>query len=1518
VRAVTAGPTTTVSPTTVTPTTVTPATVTPATVTPATVTPATVTPTTVTPPTVTLPTVTLPTVTPPIVTPASVTPTTPSSLPTGRAIEFEERKATISPLKGAEPLVRDVSPYIVDKLAAQQLGKALFWDIQVGSDGGACASCHFAAGADIRISNQVNPGLRGGDSAFSDRLGGPGKTGPNKTLTAADFPFHKLANANDRESSVLYDTNDVFSSQGTFGGYFVSNKSDPPAPGPGPAPATGTGPAPGPAPAPGLAGGISTTPNGLPQSSTALTFAAGLAQATPGLFATGTTNALDLVRLNGITSPNAPPSTPSVQNENCNNPYEPSTNPFHANNAMARKVEPRNTPTVINAVFNYRQFWDGRANNEFNGVNPFGPRAFKAPTGPNTPGNPDAASSGTLVTDGNQLRLVQLLIPNSSLASQAVGPALSDFEMSCGNKTFQALGRKLIPMRPLAQQRVHITDSLFAQSNGLVPIVSQKGLNTTYQAMIQKAFKPAYWSNTQRVRINSDGSVAPDAKGFTQMEQNFSFFWGLAVQEYMATLISDDSPFDRAMNGDPTAMNDRARAGQVLFLTKGACANCHFGPAFSAATFFKEDGTSPKVLEHMAMGDGYNAFYDSGFYNIGVRPTAEDVGVGGTDGYGFDLSLARALKWTQLGKKELAPDNFDPTPCRWTIQFSPCTSIPKFTNPLTAPRDTVDGAFKAPTLRNIGLTPPYFHNGGESNLRDVLHFYSRGGNRRGPPENDTSQQSKPNSFGQISYTNLAPDIGLQDTPVPEQHNALILTELEIDYLVEFLLALTDERVACQSGVFDHPELPLPMGQTASDSATPQLATDVIKVLPAVGRKGLRAIGKPCLPNSGDLFGSVNTNDPRPLQATFAKILDPARPHRKSHDDRDGDHGRDGINAGRSLLDNLMLANFTGPGAVATTGTVTAVARPIATKTNPGFVSALVIPTPPPVPTPSFTTPVDDINGFTTIGFIQNATLDNARCPELTSAQKSQWGGSALINGLTITIPCNTILQMPAATFTWADLFDPAKFDSTQSPPASLTLASPQGQMLRSNQTNFSFPSTEIRVVGNIVAGEHIAGLVYVSQQSLNSGTGFITGFDYAKGVIYVGRSPTEPMARLQLNDPKIKDLTDPAAGTGRYSAGQSPDSRFSVDQQNPTIHASTGYPMCVPRTDPAVAIDPLCPQKNRPFADQGCRNFYEAGVFLPTGRSLAPPAPGSTYCSGFIMKAPPGTPSTTQLPALWIAGPNDPDSRQQAPFEIGDLITWSGTLLKGDRQGPNYSDTISVHTITADVGIFTQPGTLPAYISIGEFAVGTSPPVSFFKDVVLPEVDRIRLEANTTDVTSVVDIYLVDLDPATGAESQRWITPGLMTSNGGIVGSTGQVIDGGIVTQFFGPQAGRVRLVANRAIPRVLDSPTRYVRVALRSLCDPGNINGTAPLQPGGMSAGFSSPTTASSNGQTGFLVSCLKRAPAANGLYSGQYFAPTPEFILPETAVPGDPIVAYNFWDLGFLANGEGPGTGPLIPTPW
>ena len=59
----------------------------------------------------------------------------------------------------AVPGPANLADFVRDQVA-RALGKALFWDMQVGSDGvQACASCHFRAGADPRSKNQLSPGL---------------------------------------------------------------------------------------------------------------------------------------------------------------------------------------------------------------------------------------------------------------------------------------------------------------------------------------------------------------------------------------------------------------------------------------------------------------------------------------------------------------------------------------------------------------------------------------------------------------------------------------------------------------------------------------------------------------------------------------------------------------------------------------------------------------------------------------------------------------------------------------------------------------------------------------------------------------------------------------------------------------------------------------------------------------------------------------------------------------------------------------------------------------------------------------------------------------------------------------------------------------------------------------------------------------------------------------------------------------------------------------------------------------
>src|SRR5262245_51532794 len=109
--------------------------------------------------------------------------------------------------------------------ALLRLGKAFFWDMQVGSDGQACASCHFHAGADVRAKNQLSPVLRHTVPDLRAVFGPTGSGGPggrNAEFVPVDFPFHRLADPEDRHSAVEFDSDDVASSQGVFRADFVA------------------------------------------------------------------------------------------------------------------------------------------------------------------------------------------------------------------------------------------------------------------------------------------------------------------------------------------------------------------------------------------------------------------------------------------------------------------------------------------------------------------------------------------------------------------------------------------------------------------------------------------------------------------------------------------------------------------------------------------------------------------------------------------------------------------------------------------------------------------------------------------------------------------------------------------------------------------------------------------------------------------------------------------------------------------------------------------------------------------------------------------------------------------------------------------------------------------------------------------------------------------------------------------------------------------------------------------------
>jgi cytochrome c peroxidase len=366
------------------------------------------------------------------------------------------------------PVPRPQTSDIIDQAAAVRLGKALFWDIQVGSDGQtACATCHFQAGTDARKTNAVNPGPDGKYQLVTE---------PGKPLALSTY----------------FSNDDIVGSQGVVAATFTAFSSN-----------------------------------------------------------------------------------VDVAADSC------TSNGFH------RQVTGRQAPTVIGAVFNRFQFWDGRASNVFNGVNPFG----------NTGNN-----SSTPLT----------LMTNSSLASQAVGPVNNIVEMACNGRTFNgpnSVATKLLPRRALAKQKVASDDSVL----GSYANTLGNGLTLTYQQMINAAFSPA---------------VALDATN------QFSNIFGQAIQAYESTLIPDRTPFDRYLAGNKNALTFSQQAGLVVFNTKGGCTECHESTEMSDATvsYFEREGAVDE--------DGG----DSGFHNVGSTPTANDLGRAGLGPNGVPWAQTTSVK----------------------------------------------------------------------------------------------------------------------------------------------------------------------------------------------------------------------------------------------------------------------------------------------------------------------------------------------------------------------------------------------------------------------------------------------------------------------------------------------------------------------------------------------------------------------------------------------------------------------------------------------------------------------------------------------------------------------------------------------------------------------------------------------------------------------------------------------------------------------------------------------------------
>lgn len=667
------------------------------------------------------------------------------------------------------PLPANLGGFVKNREKALVLGKALFWDMQAGSDGiQSCASCHFQAGADVRSKNQC---ATQGNQVFYDREGdiigffNAARTGtdafeevlgrlwtPNFQLAGEDFPLVITQNAYLPESP---DQGDIIAAD------------------------------------------------------------------------TGAKNRNDVVGSMGLMTARFAGVTPGSPIDN-----------YTGSLGTMRQTTGRNAPPSVNAVFNLFQFWDGRADTRFNGFNPIGRHDTSAPK--------------YFVNNKGKVQERVLNMQVASLASQSTGPPLSDVEMSFAGRTWPEIGKKLLrapvggsPLTPLAYQQVSTSDSVL----GTYVNPSGSGLNKSYADLVKAAFKDNLWNvtsqaltfpNAKLMRTNKDeliyiqgpykitslpGGSKPLPAGYTQMEANFSLFWGIAVMLYEAELVSEQSRFDKWMEGTGTLTTEELD-GLNVYVKQGKCIACHSGPEFTNATV-RNTQNGKEQIEPIRKTNGDPAFYDNGFYNVGMTPTVDDIQRGDKDPNGKPWGNSRQFLFQENGIMNI-PFSIVGLPVRrlearnpvdtngdgvadqqelWKVltdletglvtdEFLVCYDLDM--NGVSDLNDDVvietldqDGNCKTSTVRNVELNGPYFHGGGAATLQQILDNYDIGGKFRKEI---------------LNKVDMLPDIERLHLADAETPNG---TDAE-EALVAFILALTDNRVRTEAKPFDHPQLFVPV------------------------------------------------------------------------------------------------------------------------------------------------------------------------------------------------------------------------------------------------------------------------------------------------------------------------------------------------------------------------------------------------------------------------------------------------------------------------------------------------------------------------------------------------------------------------------------------------------------------------------------------------------------------------------------------------------------------------------------
>jgi cytochrome c peroxidase len=210
-----------------------------------------------------------------------------------------------------------------------------------------------------------------------------------------------------------------------------------------------------------------------------------------------------------------------------------------------------------------------------------------------------------------------------------------------------------------------------------------------------------------------DCMAADDQKAITRVYVNFA----KAIAAYESQLVSRRSAFDRFIAEGPgsQAISASARRGARLFVGKASCVDCHDTPLLS----------------------------DNQFHNIGVPqlgagvPTEADCPEGGACDCVAGKNCLPWGGWDGLGK--LAANKFR-RDSAWSDAPEDASRSKYYA--LERP-DTLKGAWRTPSLRDVAITAPYMHNGIYRTLEEVIWHYDQGGGAQSSAPLQKSKRLRP-------------------------------------------------------------------------------------------------------------------------------------------------------------------------------------------------------------------------------------------------------------------------------------------------------------------------------------------------------------------------------------------------------------------------------------------------------------------------------------------------------------------------------------------------------------------------------------------------------------------------------------------------------------------------------------------------------------------------------------------------------------------------------------------------------